>query len=192
MSDKAPKRKRIFSGMQPSGEAHLGNYLGALKRWVDLQDEYECIFCIVDDHAITAGGDPSELPRRTFDLAVSFLAVGLDPERSTIFVQSDVPEHTELAWLFNAVTPIGDLARKWNAAYREDFFPEPEPLSGTAGRILGLDGEAKMSKSMGNTVPILAEPDEIWERVRTAVTDPQRVRRDDPGRPVVCNVFTLL
>jgi len=246
MSDEAPKRKRIFSGMQPSGEAHLGNYLGALRRWVELQDEYECIFCIVDDHAITAGGDPSELPRRTFDLAVSFLAVGLDPERSTIFVQSDVPEHTELAWLFNAVTPIGDLermtqfkdkskrfesvpagilnypilqaadillykadavpvgedqkqhleltrdiARKWNGAYGEGFFPQPEPLIGEAGRILGLDGEAKMSKSMGNTVPILAEPDEIWERVRTAVTDPQRVRRDDPGRPEVCNVFSL-
>ncbi|HKK93956.1 MAG TPA: tryptophan--tRNA ligase [Longimicrobiales bacterium] len=246
MSDQAPKRKRIFSGMQPSGEAHLGNYLGALKRWVELQDEYECIFCIVDDHAITAGGDPAGLPRRTFDLAVSFLAVGLDPDRSTIFVQSDVPEHTELAWLFNAVTPIGDLermtqfkdkskrfesvpagilnypilqaadillykadavpvgedqkqhleltrdiARKWNASYREGFFPEPEPLIGEAGRILGLDGEAKMSKSMDNTVPILAEPDEIWERVRTAVTDPQRVRRDDPGRPEVCNVFTL-
>jgi tryptophanyl-tRNA synthetase len=246
MSDEAPKRKRIFSGMQPSGEAHLGNYLGALKRWVQLQDEYECIFCIVDEHAITAGGDPRELPARTFDLAVSFLAVGLDPERSTIFVQSDVRAHTELAWLFNAVTPIGDLermtqfkdkakrfesvpagilnypvlqaadillykadavpvgedqkqhleltrdiARKWNAAYREDFFPEPEPLIGEAGRILGLDGEAKMSKSVGNTVPILATPDEIWERVRTAVTDPQRVRRDDPGRPEVCNVFTL-
>ena len=246
MSDEAAKRKRIFSGMQPSGEAHLGNYLGALKRWVDLQDEYECIFCIVDEHAITAGGDPAELPARTFDLAVSFLAVGLDPERSTIFVQSDVPQHTELAWLFNAVTPIGDLermtqykdkaqrfesvpagilnypvlqaadillykadavpvgedqkqhleltrdiARKWNAAYREGFFPEPEPLIGKAGRILGLDGDAKMSKSLDNTVPILADPDEIWGRVRTAVTDPQRVRRDDPGRPEVCNVFTL-
>ncbi len=87
MADEAPRRKRIFSGMQPSGEAHLGNYLGALRRWVELQDEYECIFCIVDDHAITAGGDPRELPRRTFDLAVSFLAVGLDPERSTILVR---------------------------------------------------------------------------------------------------------
>ncbi|MDT8369387.1 MAG: tryptophan--tRNA ligase [Longimicrobiales bacterium] len=246
MSDESPKRRRIFSGMQPSGEAHLGNYLGALRRWVELQDEYESIFCIVDDHAITAGGDPRALPRAIYDLAVSFLAVGLDPDRSTIFVQSDVPEHTELAWLLNAVTPIGDLermtqykdksqrfesvpagilnypilqaadillykaevvpvgedqkqhleltrdiARKWNAAYCEGFFPEPEPLIGEAGRILGLDGEAKMSKSLGNTVPILAEPDEIHAKIRTAVTDPQRVRRDDPGRPEVCNVFTL-
>jgi tryptophanyl-tRNA synthetase len=247
MTDGSPseRRKRVFSGMQPSGEAHLGNYLGALRRWVEMQEEYDCLFCIVDDHAITAGGDPTELPKNTLDLAVSYLAVGLDPERSIIFVQSDVPEHTELAWLFNAVTPIGDLermtqykdkaqrfesvpagilnypilqaadillyradavpvgedqrqhleltrdiARKWNAAYG-DYFPEPEAIIGREGRILGLDGEAKMSKSLGNTVGILAEPDEIWERVRTAVTDPQRVRRSDPGRPEVCNVFSL-
>ena len=239
------KRRRIFSGMQPSGEAHLGNFLGALKPWVELQDHHDCIFCIVDDHAITSGSDPRELPRRTFDLAVSYLAVGLDPERAIIFVQSDVAEHTELAWLFNAVTPVGDLermtqykdksqqfesvpagilnypilqaadillyradavpvgedqrqhleltrdiARKWNAQYG-DYFPEPEGLIGKVGRILGLDGNAKMSKSLGNTVGILAEPDEIWGRVRTAVTDPQRVKRNDPGRPEVCNVFTL-
>lgn len=245
-SPSSSPRKRVFSGMQPSGEAHLGNYLGALRRWVELQDTHECIFCIVDDHAITAGGDPRELPARTLDLAISFLAVGLDPDKALIFVQSDVPEHTELAWLFNAVTPVGDLermtqfkdksqrfesvpagilnypilqaadillykadavpvgedqrqhleltreiARKWNAAYADDFFPEPEALISKAGRILGLDGDAKMSKSVGNTVGILAEPDEIQARVRTAVTDPQRVKRTDPGRPEVCNVFTL-
>ncbi|MGD2045524.1 MAG: tryptophan--tRNA ligase [Gemmatimonadota bacterium] len=239
-------KKRVFSGMQPSGEAHLGNYLGALKPWVRMQDEHDCIFCIVDDHAITAGGDPAEMPKNVFDLAVSYLAVGLDPEKAIIFVQSDVHEHTELAWLFNAVTPVGDLermtqykdkasrfesipagilnypilqaadillykgeavpvgedqrqhleltreiARKFNAAYG-DTFPETEALIDKGvGRILGLDGEAKMSKSLGNTVGILAEPDQIWERVRTAVTDPQRVKRDDPGRPEVCNVFTL-
>jgi len=239
------ERTRVFSGMQPSGEAHLGNYLGALRRWVAMQEEYDCIWCIVDDHAITAGGDPAELPGHIFDLAVSFLAVGLDPERATIFVQSDVPEHTELAWLLNAVTPVGDLermtqykdksqrfesvpagvlnypilqaadillykagavpvgedqrqhleltreiARRFNATYGETF-PEPEALIGQAGRIVGLDGDAKMSKSLGNTVPLLAEPDAVWERVRTAVTDPQRVRLSDPGRPEHCNVFSL-
>jgi tryptophanyl-tRNA synthetase len=84
-----------------------------------------------------------------------------------------------------------EIARKWNGAYGEDFFPEPEALISRAGRIVGLDGEAKMSKSLGNTVGILAEPEEVWERVRTAVTDPQRVRRSDPGRPEVCNVYTL-
>jgi tryptophanyl-tRNA synthetase len=237
---------RVFSGMQPSGEAHLGNYLGALRQWVQLQDAHDCFFCIVDQHALTGDLEPDALPARVLDLAVSFLASGLDPERSTIFVQSDVPEHTELAWLFNAVTPVGDLermtqykdkssrlesipagllnypilqaadillyraaavpvgedqlqhlelarevARKWNARFAEGFFPEPEPILGDAGRILGLDGGAKMSKSLGNTVGILAEPDEIRARVRTAVTDPQRVRRSDPGRPEVCNVFAL-
>jgi tryptophanyl-tRNA synthetase len=242
----AKRKKRVFSGMQPSGEAHLGNYLGALRGWVQMQNEYDCIFCIVDEHAITAGGEPKELPRNVFDLAISFLAVGLDPERSIIFVQSDVHEHTDLAWLFNAVTPVGELermtqykdkaqrfesipagilnypilqaadimlykadavpvgedqrqhlelareiARRFNAAYG-DTFPETEAvIDENVGRILGLDGKAKMSKSLGNTVGILAEPDEIWRRIRTAVTDPQRVRREDPGRPEVCNVYTL-
>jgi tryptophanyl-tRNA synthetase len=245
-SGSGASKKRVFSGMQPSGEAHLGNYLGALRRWVEMQDEHDCVFCIVDDHAITAGGDPGDMPKNVFDLAVSFLAVGLDPEKSIIFVQSDVHEHTELAWLFNAVTPVGDLermtqykdksqqfdsipagilnypilqaadillykadavpvgedqrqhleltreiARKFNARYGETF-PETDALiDKDVGRIMGLDGEAKMSKSLGNTVGVLAEPDEIWARVRTAVTDPQRVRRDDPGRPEVCNVFSL-
>jgi tryptophanyl-tRNA synthetase len=240
------KKKRIFSGMQPSGEAHLGNYLGALRRWVGMQAEYDCLWCIVDQHAITAGGNPADLPGHVLDLAISYLAVGLDPEKAIIFVQSDVPEHTELAWLFNAVTPIGDLermtqfkdksqrfesipagilnypilqaadillykadgvpvgedqkqhleltrdvARKFNAAYGETF-PETAPLiDKDVGRILGLDGDAKMSKSLNNTVPILSEPDEVWNRVRTAVTDPQRIRKTDPGRPEVCNVFTL-
>ena len=231
--------------MQPTGEAHLGNYLGALRRWVELQEHFDCLWCIVDDHAITAGGDPKDLPQKIVDLAVSFLAVGLDPNKAILFVQSDVQEHTELAWLFNAVTPKGDLermtqykdkaqrfesvpvgilnypvlqaadillyradavpvgedqrqhleltrkiARKWNAAYG-DLFPEPEAIIGDEGRILGLDGNAKMSKSLGNTVDILADPDEVWERVRTAVTDPQRVRKSDPGRPELCNVYSL-
>ncbi len=231
--------------MQPSGEAHLGNYLGALQQWVQLQESYECYFCIVDEHAITGEFTPAELPDRVFDLAVSFLAVGLDPERSTIFVQSDVPEHVRLAWIFNAVTPVGDLermtqykdkssrresvpagllnypilqaadillyraqkvpvgedqvqhlelareiARRWNARFGT-LFPEPQAILSQAGRIVGLDGAGKMSKSMGNTVGILDEPEEIWARVRTAVTDPQRIRKNDPGRPEVCNVFSL-
>lgn len=231
--------------MQPSGEAHLGNYLGALRQWVELQDRADCIYCIVDYHAITVPYEPSQLAKRTFDMAVSFLAAGLDPDRCTIFVQSDVPEHTELAWLLNTVTPLGELermtqfkdkaqgmesvpagllnypilqaadiliyratlvpvgedqlqhleltrevARRWNRAYGE-FFPEPQPVLGRVGRVKGLDGEAKMSKSRGNTIGILDEPEAICARVRTAVTDPARVRRSDPGRPEVCNVFAL-
>ncbi len=240
-----PENLRVFSGMQPSGEAHLGNYLGALRQWVELQKDHECFFCIVDEHAIMGEFSSDELPQRVFDLALSFLAVGLDPDRSTIFVQSDVPEHVVLAWLFNAVAPVGELermtqykdkskhlesipagllnypilqtadillyraglvpvgedqlqhlelsreiARRWNARFGE-YFPEPRPALSPTGRVLGLDGNAKMSKSLRNTVHILSEPDEIWDRVRTAVTDPQRIRRDDPGRPEVCNVFSL-
>ena len=236
---------RVFSGMQPTGEAHLGNYLGALRQWVDLQERGECIFSIVDLHALTIAYEPAEMERRVFDMAVSFLAAGLDPDRCTIFVQSEVPQHAELMWLFNTVTPLGDLermtqfkdkasgmesipagllnypvlqaadillyranavpvgedqlqhleltreiARRWNRQYGE-LFPEPKPIIGKAGRIRGLDGEAKMSKSRGNTVGMLDSPEEIHAKVRTAVTDPQRVRRSDPGRPEVCNVFTL-
>lgn len=103
---------RIFSGIQPSGELHIGNYLGAVKNWAALQHQYECIFCIVDYHAITVPYVPDELRQRTFDMAVSLLAAGLDPEKCTVFVQSHVPEHTELAWIFNTLTPIGELERQ--------------------------------------------------------------------------------
>jgi len=247
MSESKPTsgRKRVLSGIQPTGELHLGNYLGAVRQWVEMQEEHDCFYCIVDYHALTGETPPQALPGQTVDMAVGLLAAGLDPEKCTLFVQSDVPEVTELQWLFNTVTPVGDLermtqykdksarmesipagllnypvlqaadiliyradavpvgddqrqhleltreiARKWNSAYGE-LFPEPDAIIPKVGRIKGLDGDAKMSKSLGNTVGMLAEPDEIWERVRTAVTDPQRVRKDDPGRPEVCNVFSL-
>ena len=239
---------RIFSGIQPSGELHIGNYLGAVKNWVELQHSYDCIFCIVDYHAITVAYEPAELRRRTMDMALSLLAAGLDPEKCTVFVQSHVPEHTELAWIFNTVTPIGELerqtqfkdkaqrqesvvagllnypvlqaadillyradsvpvgedqvqhlelsreiARKWNARFAggEEFFPEPKPLLTAVRRVVGLDGQAKMSKSMGNTVGLLEPFDAVWEKLRPAVTDPKRVRRTDPGTPEVCNIFHL-
>ncbi len=239
---------RIFSGIQPSGELHIGNYLGAVKNWVELQHSYDCIFCIVDYHAITVAYEPAELRRRTMDMALSLLAAGLDPEKCTVFVQSHVPEHTELAWIFNTVTPIGELerqtqfkdkaqrqesvvagllnypvlqaadillyradsvpvgedqvqhlelsreiARKWNARFAggEEFFPEPKPLLTAVRRVVGLDGQAKMSKSMGNTVGLLEPFDAVWEKLRPAVTDPKRVRRTDPGTPEVCNIFQL-
>ena len=103
---------RIFSGIQPSGELHVGNYLGAVKNWVELQHSYDCIFCIVDYHAIIGAYEPDDLRRRTADMAVSLLAAGLDPDKCTVFVQSHVPEHTELAWILNTITPIGELERQ--------------------------------------------------------------------------------
>ncbi|MDE2878681.1 tryptophan--tRNA ligase [Candidatus Palauibacter soopunensis] len=247
MTDRAPSgpRKRVFSGIQPTGHAHLGNYLGVFRRWAAMVDEYECYYCIVDLHAITREYEREDLLRRVFDLTVSLVASGIDPERCTLFAQSHVPYHSELQWLFNTVTPVGDLgrmtqykeksqgresvnagllnypvlqaadillyrahfvpvgedqrqhlelsrevARRWNGRFG-DFFPEPETLVGTGARVRGLDGVAKMSKSKDNTVRMVAEPDELWARLRTAVTDPARVRKDDPGNPHVCNVFAL-
>lgn len=240
-----PGKARVFSGIQPSGDLHLGNYLGAIQNWVELTDRYECIYSIVDLHAITIPYEPEELKQRVFDMAVGLFAAGLDPENCILFVQSAVPEHAQLEWLFNTVTPLGELsrmtqfkdkservetvsagllnypilqaadillyqatlvpvgedqrqhleftreiARKWNARFGE-YFPEPQPMIGGAKKILGLDGASKMSKSQDNTIPMLGEPDEIWGRVRTAVTDPARVRRDDPGNPDICNVYSL-
>ncbi len=237
---------RIFSGIQPSGELHIGNYLGAIRNWVQLQHQHECIYCVVDYHAITGNYEPDDLRRRTWDMVISLLAAGLDPEKCTLFIQSMVPEHTELQWIFNTVTPLGDLerqtqykdkaarqesvlagllnypvlqaadillyraeavpvgedqlqhlelsrdiARRWNAKFGVDYFPEPQPLLTKTRRIMGLDGRAKMSKSLGNTIGLLEQPDSIWEKLRPAVTDPARVRRNDPGTPEVCNIFHL-
>ena len=238
--------RRVFSGIQPSGELHVGNYLGAVRNWVELQGQYECFICIVDYHAITQPYDIATLSPRTFDMAVGLLAAGIDPERCTLFVQSHVREHTELAWIFNTVTPLGNLermtqfkdkagrqasvsagllnypvlqaadvllykadlvpvgedqvqhvelmrqiVRKWNARYGEGVFPEPESMVGSARRIMGLDGQAKMSKSLGNTIGMLEEPDDVWQRLRPAVTDPARVKKIDPGTPEVCNIYSL-
>jgi tryptophanyl-tRNA synthetase len=237
---------RIFSGIQPSGELHIGNYLGAIRNWVQLQHQHECIYCVVDYHAITGSYEPDDLRRRTSDMVISLLAAGLDPEKCTLFIQSMVPEHTELQWIFNTVTPLGELerqtqykdkasrqesvlagllnypvlqaadillyraeavpvgedqlqhlelsreiARRWNAKFGVDYFPEPRPLLTATRRIMGLDGRAKMSKSLGNTIGLLEEPDSIWEKLRPAVTDPARVRRTDPGTPEVCNIYHL-
>ena len=239
---------RIFSGIQPSGELHIGNYLGAVKNWVALQHQYESYFCIVDYHAITVTYEPEDLRTRRREMAISLLASGIDPERAVLFVQSSVPEHTELAWIFNTITPLGELerqtqfkdkaqrqesvavglltypvlqaadillykadsvpvgedqvqhlelsrevARRWNARFAPDapFFPEPKALLTPTKRIMGLDGQAKMSKSLGNTVGLLEDPKAIWEKLRPAVTDPKRVRRTDPGTPEVCNIYHL-
>jgi tryptophanyl-tRNA synthetase len=206
------------------------------------------IFCIVDYHAITVAYEPEQLRTRRRDMAVSLLAAGIDPGVARLFVQSQVPQHTELAWIFNTVTPLGELerqtqfkdkaqrqesvpagllnypvlqaadillyradrvpvgedqvqhlelsrviARRWNAQYADgkEFFPEPQPMLTPTRRIMGLDGQAKMSKSLGNTVGLLEEPDEIWAKLRPAVTDPKRVKRTDPGTPEICNIYHL-
>ena len=319
-------KNRVFSGIQPSGDIHIGNYLGAVKKWVELTDTHECLYCVVDDHAITVDYDVDQLPRRTFEGVLTTMACGLDPEKCTIFVQSHVPEHTELTWLFNTVTPMGSLFRmtqfkdkarnalqrsldtrqggarktalfnlkkignqtlkladrlkadldeidpgsaaglKGNAfvelqqrvmrvndmmgvlmqhlqvglgvadascglfdypvlqaadilLYKaslvpvgEDqeqhlelcretaerfnrkfgqIFPMVQRIKGEAPRIMGLDGSAKMSKSLNNYIGVLDELDVISSRLKPAFTDPGRIRKDDPGNPDICNIYSL-
>ena len=240
---------RVFSGIQPSGELHIGNYLGAVKNWVALQHGHESFFCIVNYHAITVAYAPEDLRRRTREMAISLLASGLDPAKCVLFVQSDVPEHTELAWVFNTVTPLGELerqvqfkdkaakqeqvmagllnypvlqaadillyladtvpvgedqvqhlelsrvvARNWNARFSAatPYFPEPTPTLTPTRRIVGLDGQAKMSKSLNNTIGLLESPDEMWNKLRPAITDPARQRKTDAGTPEQCRtIFEL-
>ena len=102
---------RVFSGIQPTGQLHIGNYLGAIKQWLKLQEEHECIFCVVDLHGITIPYEPDNFQKTIFDKAIEYLACGINPEKSVIFVQSHVKEHSELAWLLNSITPIGELSR---------------------------------------------------------------------------------
>ncbi len=111
MSETTTAKKRIFSGIQPSGELTLGSYMGAIKNWVALQDEYECIYCIVDMHAITVRQNPADLRRRSLEQLAQYVACGLDPEKNVMFIQSHVPQHAELAWVLGCSTPFGDLSR---------------------------------------------------------------------------------
>ena len=105
------KKQRAFSGVQPSGKLHIGNYLGAIKQFVALQHEYDSYYCVVDEHAITVPQDPNELRKNTLAIAMAYLAAGIDPAKSVIFVQSHVPAHTELGWILNTTTPLGELER---------------------------------------------------------------------------------
>jgi tryptophanyl-tRNA synthetase len=221
-----------------------------VKNWVHLQHQHPSVFSIVDYHAITVPQDPAQLRVRRREMAVSILAAGVDPAVAALFVQSTVPEHTELAWIFNTVTPLGELerqtqfkdksgrqesimagllnypvlqaadillyradlvpvgedqvqhlelsrviGRKWNSLYAADladgFFPEPQPLLTPTRRIMGLDGQTKMSKSMGNTIGLLEAPESIWAKLRPAMTDPARVKKTDPGTPEICNIYHL-
>jgi len=238
--------KTVFSGIQPSGELHLGNYIGAIRNWVLLQDQYRCVFCVVDYHAITQTYEPKEMGKRVHDMVIDLLALGIDPERSTLFVQSMVPEHTELCWVFNNVTGFGDLermtqfkdksesqpeninvglfdypvlqaadillykgelvpvgqdqvqhielarriARSFNHRWGK-VFPECQPLLTSTPKLLGLDGKAKMSKSLGNQIALGVDDKKLRKLLGRAVTDEKRVNREDPGDPDVCNVFTM-
>ena len=237
--------KVLFTGIQPTGDIHLGNFFGAIANWVRLQRDYDSFISVVDLHALTIPYEASEMPGRVLDLATTLYACGLDMKSTTLFVQSEVPGHADLTWIFNSITPLGELermtqfkdkreqfrasvnvglldypvlqaadillykgevvpvgedqvqhveftrevARHFNTRFGETF-PECQALLTTAPRVLGLDGDAKMSKSKGNTIGVLETPEQIWKKLGPAKTDPARVRRTDPGTPENCTIWS--
>ncbi len=238
--------KRVFSGARPTGRQHIGNYLGAIQNYVKLQDEYECVYCVVDVHALTTMEETEKLAENTREMMLDWLAAGLDPERSILFVQSHVPEVMELHTLLSMVTPLGwllrvptfkekarsqphnvnyglvgypvlmtadiilykaevvpvgedqlphlelarEIVRRFNTIFGDTFL-EPQAKLTSFPMVLGLDGAQKMSKSYGNTIDLVLTDEETTQRVMTAVTDPARRFRNDPGHPDVCNVYRL-
>lgn len=125
--DEIQRKKRIFSGIQPSGIITLGNYLGAVRNWVDLQDEYDCLYCIVDMHAITVRQEPKNLRQNTYSLAALYVACGLDPEKNIIYVQSHVPAHAELSWILGTFTYVGELNRM--TQFKEKVKKHPDNIN---------------------------------------------------------------
>jgi tryptophanyl-tRNA synthetase len=241
------KKGRVFSGARPTGRQHLGNYLGAIQNYVALQDDYECIYCIVDLHALTTVDTTENLRQNVYEMALDWLAAGIRPEESIIFVQSQVPEVTELHTILSMVTPLGKLTdlptfkekarqqphninyglvgypvlmtadivlykadsvpvgvdqaphiefarevvRSFNYRYNTDVLIEPQMKATQVPKVLGIDGEAKMSKSLNNHIELASTTEETKERVMQMVTDPARLRRKDPGNPDICNVFSM-
>jgi len=243
----SPKKGRVFSGIRPTGRAHLGNYLGAFKNYVTLQDDYECVYCIVDLHALTTVEDTANLHQNTYDMALDLLAAGIRPEETILFIQSHVPQVTELHTLLSMVTPLGKLTdlptfkdmvrlhphnvnyglvgypvlmaadialyktdlvpvgidqaphlefareavRSFNYRYHTNVLIEPRMKAAEVPKVLGIDGQEKMSKSLDNQIELAASPEETQARVMMMVTDPARIKRTDPGNPDICNVFTM-
>ena len=239
-------KNRILSGMRPTGKLHIGHYVGALENWVKLQDEYQNFHLIADYHVLTTNLNTDDIYENSIEMLIDWLASGLDPQKSPMFRQSKIKEHTELNLILtmlitvnrlernptlkdqvrdlkienviyghlgypvlqaadillykgNAV-PVGEdqvphveisreIARRFNNQYG-NVFPEPEPLLTKFARLPGLDGNAKMSKSLGNTILLSDEPETVKAKMKKAVTDPQKIRKGDPGNPDICLVFS--
>lgn len=238
---------RVFSGARPTGRQHLGNYLGAIQNYIALQEDYECLYCIVDLHALTTVETTRDLRQNTYEMALDWLAAGIRPEKAIIFVQSQVPEVTELHTILSMVVPLGKLTdlptfkekvrqhpnnvnyglvgypvlmaadiilykadtvpvgvdqaphieftrevvRSFNYRYETNVLVEPSMKATAVPKVMGIDGQNKMSKSLDNHIELAATPEETTQRVMQMVTDPQRIRRTDPGNPDVCNVFSM-
>ena len=239
--------KTVLSGMRSTGKIHLGNYFGALKNWIALQDQYRCYYFAADWHALTSDyADPSQIADNTVEMVTDWLAAGLDPGRSTIFIQSMVPDHAELHLLLSMITPLGwlervptykeqmqqiegkdlatygflgypvlqtvdiivyrahyvpvgedqashleisrEIVRRFHHLYGCEVFPEPQALFTPTPKVPGIDGR-KMSKSYGNAINLSDPPEVIRQKCMQMFTDPQRLKRSDPGRPEVCNLY---
>jgi tryptophanyl-tRNA synthetase len=244
MKETMPK-KRILSGMRPTGKLHLGNYVGALENWVKIQNDYENFYLVADYHMLTTDLNTDPIAQNTRDMVIDWLAAGLDPVKSPFFRQSKIKEHTELFLLLSMlittarlernptlkeqvrdlnveslvfghlgytvlqaadimlykgeVVPVGEdqvphveitreLARRFNLQFGQTF-PEPEALLTSFSRLPGLDGVAKMSKSLSNAIYLSDTPDVVTAKMKKAVTDPLKVRKGDPGRPDICVVY---
>jgi len=235
-------KARVVSGMRPTGRLHLGHLVGALGNWVPLQDRYDCFYFVADWHALTSDfADTSHVTSYAYENVADWIGAGLDPEKSTFFVQSLVPEHAELFLLLSMVVPVPwlervptykeqqenlkdkdlssigflgypllqtadvaiydgrlvpvgedqvahlelarEVVRRFNNVFGagRDVLVEPQPLLTTFGRLPGLDGDKKMSKSLGNTIHLSDPPDEVKKKVMRMYTDPKRVRADIPG-----------
>ncbi len=241
------KKGRVFSGARPTGRQHLGNYLGAIQNYVALQDDYDCVYCIVDVHALTTVETTQELKQNTFEMAIDWLAAGIRPEETILFVQSHVPEVMELHTYLSMVTQIGkltdlptfkekvaqqpenvnygllgypvlmtadivlyksdvvpvgidqaphlefarEIVRSFNYRYGTKVLIEPQVKHTEILKVLGIDGKAKMSKSLNNHIELASTPEETAARVKDMVTDPARIKRTDPGNPDICNVFSM-
>ena len=241
------KKGRVFSGARPTGRQHLGNYLGAIRNYVALQDDYECVYCVVDLHALTTIEDTADLRTNCTEMVLDWLAAGIRPEESIVFIQSHIPEVTELHTLLSMVTPLGKLSelptfkekvrlqphnvnygllgypvlmtadivlyksnivpvgidqaphlefareivRSFNYRFNTDVLIEPQIKMTEVPKVIGIDGQEKMSKSLNNHIELAATPEETTARVMKMVTDPARIRRSDPGNPDICNVFSM-
>ncbi len=241
------KKGRVFSGARPTGKQHLGNYLGAIQNYVALQRDFDCVYCIVDLHALTTMETTQNLKQNTMEMALDWLAAGIDPAGSIIFIQSHVPELTELHTILSMVAMLGkltdlptfkekirsqphninyglvgypvlmtadivlyksdfvpvgvdqaphlefarEIVRSFNYRYNTDVLIEPQMKVTKVPKVLGIDGEKKMSKSEDNHIELAATPEETQKRVMQMKTDPARKLRSDPGNPDICNVFTM-
>ena len=241
------KKGRVFSGARPTGRQHLGNYLGAIENYVALQKEYDCIYCIVDLHALTTMETTKNLKQNTLEMALDWLAAGIDPQETIVFIQFHVLELSELHTILSMVSMLGkltdlptfkekireqphninyglvgypvmmtadivlykanlvpvgvdqaphiefarEIVRSFNYRFHTDVLIEPEMKATKTPKVLGIDGQKKMSKSLNNHIELASTREETQKRVMSMVTDPARKRRSDPGNPDVCNVFSM-